>query len=128
MSSTPPPPPNYNNLTFASKTNTPNGQVSASTLFHYHQSASPTGPIVWADYSGGQIAQGFLIATIQADGVLDARYQHVNTSGELMTGKCKSTPESHFVIVNVSFSRMLVFPVQLDIRLKVTDITALMIR
>ena len=93
MSSTPPPPPNYNNLTFASKTNTPNGQVSASTLFHYHQSASPAGPIVWADYSGGQIAQGFLIATIQADGVLDARYQHVNTSGELMTGKCKSTPE-----------------------------------
>jgi hypothetical protein len=25
--------------------------------------------------------------------VLDARYQHVNTSGELMTGQCKSTPE-----------------------------------
>jgi hypothetical protein len=83
----------YNNRTFASQSNTPNGEVSASTLFHYHQSESPNGPIVWAEYGGGLIAKGFLIATIQADGVLEARYQHVNTSGVLMTGKCRSTPE-----------------------------------
>jgi hypothetical protein len=90
----PPPPPNYNNRTFAPLTNTPNGQVSPSTLFHYYQSSSPSGsPIVWAEYAGGSIAKGFLIATVQADGTLDARYQHVDTSGELMTGMCRSTPE-----------------------------------
>jgi hypothetical protein len=95
MSSPPPPPaPNYNNRTFASTTNTPNGQVSSATLFHYHQSDSPNGSIVWASYSGGQIVKGFLIATVQQPkGVLDARYQHVNSSGELMTGRCSSTPE-----------------------------------
>jgi hypothetical protein len=56
--------------------------------------SSPTSPpIVWAEYAGGLIVKGSLIATVQADGVLDARYQHVNTSGELMTGQCRSTPE-----------------------------------
>jgi hypothetical protein len=93
----PPPTPNYNNRTFASHSNTPNGQVSPSTLFHYHQSesSSPTSPpIVWAEYAGGLIVKGSLIAIVQTDGVLDARYQHVNTSGELMTGQCRSTPEA----------------------------------
>lgn len=37
--------------------------------------------------------RGFLIATLEADSKLNARYQHVNVSGELMTGRCQSTPE-----------------------------------
>lgn len=90
----PPPTPNFNNRTFATQLNTPNGQVSPSTLFHYHQSSSPSGPpIVWAEYAGGPIVKGSLIATVQADGLLDARYQHVDTSGEWMTGQCRSTAE-----------------------------------
>ncbi|WP_460975914.1 n-acetylglutamate synthase [Spirosoma knui] len=79
----------YDNKVFRSVTNTANGEVSGDTLFHYHQE----GRIVWADYAGGSIAKGFLIATVQDDNSLDMRYQHVNTQGELMTGRCQSTPE-----------------------------------
>lgn len=85
------PPPNYANRTFAPKTNSPNGEVDATTLFHYHQDSNS--PLVWAEYSGGLVQKGFLIATVQPNGELDARYQHVNSAGELMTGKCWSTPE-----------------------------------
>ncbi|KAJ1323998.1 homoserine kinase type II [Microdochium nivale] len=84
----------YNNKTFRSSSNTDNGEVSPATVFHYHQD----GNIVWAEYTGGSIARGFLIATVvqggtDVEGTLDARYEHVNTSGELMTGRCRSTPE-----------------------------------
>lgn len=80
---------NYDGKTFGSSANTANGEVGADTRFHYHQQ----GNIVWAEYSGGSIVRGSLIATVQADDSLDLRYHHVNTSGELMTGKCHSTPE-----------------------------------
>ncbi|MVM28587.1 n-acetylglutamate synthase [Spirosoma sp. HMF4905] len=79
----------YNNKTFRSITNTSNGEVSGDTLFQYHQD----GQIVWAEYSGGSIAKGFLIAKLLDSNCLDMRYQHVNTQGELMTGRCHSTPE-----------------------------------
>ena len=82
----------YHNKTFISTSNSANGEVSSATVFHYHQSHNNP-RIVWAEYTGGSIAKGFLIATIQPDYTLDARYEHVNTSGELMTGKCRSTPE-----------------------------------
>lgn len=83
---------NYNDRIFRSSSNTPNGEVSAATTFQYHQDDSSP-PIVWATYSGGSISRGFFIGTVQNDNTLDARYQHVNISGELMTGKCRSTPE-----------------------------------
>ncbi|KAK3186551.1 hypothetical protein K4F52_004591 [Lecanicillium sp. MT-2017a] len=81
---------NYDGKIFASAANTANGEVGADTRFHYHQQGS----IVWAEYSGGSIARGNLIATVLPDGSLDMRYHHVNTSGELMTGKCHATPET----------------------------------
>jgi hypothetical protein len=49
---------NYNNKTFVSKENTDNGEVSSQTIFKYYQEGS----IVWADYSGGEIVKGHLIA------------------------------------------------------------------
>lgn len=79
----------YNNKTFRSVTNTENGEVTAETTFWYHQE----GQLVWAEYQGGSITKGFLIANVQEDNSLDMRYQHVNTQGELMTGRCHSTPE-----------------------------------
>jgi len=79
----------YNNKTFRPASNSPNGAVDDTTRFSYHQD----GCIVWAEYSGGSIKKGFLIATVKEDGSLDMRYHHVNTNGELMTGKCKSIPE-----------------------------------
>lgn len=81
--------PMYDNKVFRSVTNTSNGEVSGETQFHYHQ----RGQLVWAEYAGGAIVKGFLIATVQDDDSLEMRYQHVNTEGELMTGRCHSTPE-----------------------------------
>ncbi|KAH7349647.1 hypothetical protein B0T11DRAFT_289621 [Plectosphaerella cucumerina] len=79
----------YDGRVFGSAANTANGEVGADTRFYYHQD----GKIVWAEYSGGSIVRGYLIATVQADDSLDMRYEHVNKEGELMTGRCHSTPE-----------------------------------
>ncbi len=81
---------NYDNRKFRSVSNSAAGDVGAETIFHYHQD----GDLVWAEYSGGEIAYGTLIAKRGPDGILDMRYQHLNQSGELMTGECVSTPES----------------------------------
>jgi hypothetical protein len=79
---------NYNNRAFRSIANTPNGEVSGDTIFHYQQQ----GDIVSATYSGGSIVHGSLLAKVDDEGCLDMRYQHINQRGELMTGKCRSTP------------------------------------
>ena len=74
---------------FQSISNTDNGEVSSDTLFHYHQD----GEIVTAEYSGGSIVKGHLIAKVLDTGQMDMRYHHVNTDGQIMLGKCLSTPE-----------------------------------
>lgn len=79
----------FDNRTFRSISNSDTGQVGSETLFHYHQD----GDVVWAEYSGGEIVRGTLIAKVQADDSLEMRYQHVNRKGELMTGVCTSIPE-----------------------------------
>jgi hypothetical protein len=81
---------NYDGRKFRSVNNTPNGEVDAQTIFHYYQRDS----IVWATYQGGSIQWGTLIAKMDETGCLDMRYQHVNVSGELMTGECRSVPET----------------------------------
>jgi hypothetical protein len=79
----------YDNRNFRSIANSGNGEVRGNTIFHYHQD----GEVVWAEYSGGEIIRGMLIAKVLADGSLDMRYQHINRRGELMTGVCRSIPE-----------------------------------
>lgn len=80
---------NLDGRTFRSVSNTENGEVSTSTIFHYRQA----GDVVTADYSGGSIVAGHLIARMLNDGRLDMRYHHLNDKGELMLGTCLSTPE-----------------------------------
>ena len=80
---------NYNGRRFRSRTNSDTGDVGPETVFHYHQDDRT----VWAEYSGGDIQKGFLIAACDEDGVLDMRYQHIDVNGELKTGKCRSTPQ-----------------------------------
>lgn len=80
---------NYDNRKFTSVANSDTGEVSAETVFDYHQKDD----LVWAEYKGGAILFGNLIAKCDADGNLDMRYQHLNKDGALMTGICKSTPE-----------------------------------
>ena len=79
----------YDNRNFRSISNSASGEVGSETVFHYHQKDD----IVWAEYSGGEIARGSLIAKVLPDDSLEMRYQHVNRKGELMTGVCTSTPE-----------------------------------
>ncbi len=81
---------NYDNKTFASVQNSETGEVSAETVFHYHQKDN----LVWAEYAGGEIVFGNLIGKIADNETLEIRYQHLNQKGELMTGKCFSTPET----------------------------------
>ena len=73
---------------FASVSNTDNGEVSEDTLFYYHQEGS----IVWAEYEGGPIKKGHLIANVIKGAKLEMRYHHINNGGEIMIGKCISTP------------------------------------
>lgn len=80
---------NLEGRVFRSVMNTKNGEVGADTVFHYHQS----GDVVSAEYRGGAILVGHLVARVLPDGRLDMRYHHVNADGELMVGKCLSTPE-----------------------------------
>ena len=80
---------NYDNKTFASVQNSKTGEVGAETHFQYHQRDD----LVWAEYAGGAIRFGSLIAKVTDGDCLEMRYQHLNIKGELMTGKCFSTPE-----------------------------------
>ena len=80
---------NYDNRVFKSAANSETGEVSNETRFYYHQKDD----LVWAEYAGGEIVFGNLIAKVIRDDCLEMRYQHLNKSGELMTGKCFSTPE-----------------------------------
>ena len=79
----------YNGKRFRSTQNSAGGDVNGETVFHYHQD----GHVVWADYAGGAVHKGSLIATVDEHGVLDMRYQHVDQHGALKTGVCRSTPE-----------------------------------
>ena len=80
---------NYDNKTFASVKNSATGEVSSETIFNYHQ----TDDLVWAEYAGGAIVFGNLVAKVVENDCLEMRYQHLNVSGELMTGECVSMPE-----------------------------------
>lgn len=75
---------------FRSVSNTANGEVGTETLFYYHQD----GDRVWAEYRGGSVVYGHLLARVLENGSLDMRYHHINSSGELMVGQCLSTPEN----------------------------------
>lgn len=80
---------NYNDRKFRSVQNSSSGEVDSETIFHYHQE----GDLVWAEYSGGEIVRGSLIAKCSPEGILNMRYHHLNRRGDLMTGECRSTPE-----------------------------------
>jgi hypothetical protein len=76
----------FNNKKFKALSNSENGEVSEDTVFHYHQDME----LIWADYSGGNVINGFLVGKIQGTNNLEFVYQHVNSKMEIMTGKCSS--------------------------------------
>lgn len=80
---------NYNNKKFQPVQNTENGETSSHTIFKYKQS----GNILTAKYEGGKILRGHLIGVVSRKGEIEMRYHHINSMGQLMTGKCFSVPE-----------------------------------
>ncbi len=79
---------NLEGKVFKSIANTENGEVDGDTLFRYHQD----GNHVWAEYAGGSIVHGHLVAIKQVDGTLEMHYHHINDQDEVMIGRCTSTP------------------------------------
>lgn len=79
----------YDGKIFRSMNSSENGEVTSETIFKYYQQ----GRIVWAEYSGGSIIKGHLMATVDDAGNLDMRYHHINDRDEIMTGQCHSRPE-----------------------------------
>jgi hypothetical protein len=79
---------NYDGRVFRSVENSAGGDVGGQTTFHYHQRQE----MVWATYQGGAVTLGTLLATVDANGVLDMRYQH-RAAGVWKSGRCQSRPE-----------------------------------
>jgi len=72
----------FNNKTFLLVQNSKNGQVNSDTVFKYQQD----GNLVTADYFGGSIKYGKIIAHLQGD-KLNMLYQCLTTDNELKAGK-----------------------------------------
>ena len=72
----------FNNKTFLLVKNTNNGHVNSETVFKYKQD----GNLVTADYFGGSIKYGKIIADLQGD-KLNMLYQCLTTDNELKAGK-----------------------------------------
>lgn len=76
---------NLNGKKFKSVLSSENGEVNSDTIFNYRQNQK----IIWATYEGGDIIFGTLSGMINKN-KLSFRYQHQNTKGEFMTGKCET--------------------------------------
>lgn len=73
---------NFNNKIFSLLVNSENGTVNSETIFKYKQE----GNLVTADYYGGSIKYGKIIANLNNNS-LDMLYQCITTENELKAGK-----------------------------------------
>ena len=73
---------NFNKKTFALLQNTEGGQVNAETVFKYKQK----GNLVTADYTGGSVVYGKIIAQLEGD-TLNMLYQCLTADNQLKAGK-----------------------------------------
>jgi hypothetical protein len=55
----------------------------------YHQQQD----LIWAEFAGGEVRRGSLAGTSAPDGELQFAYCMVLTSGESITGVCRSVPQ-----------------------------------
>lgn len=79
----------YHGRRFRPVTTSENGEVSADTVFVYRQA----GNVLSSEYGGASIEVGHLLGIVDHDGSLEFSYHQVSRGGELMTGRCRSTPE-----------------------------------
>ncbi|MDO1500428.1 n-acetylglutamate synthase [Winogradskyella maritima] len=79
----------YHNRIFKPVSTSSNAEVTEDTIFHYKQ----TEDRVQCSYKSKAILEGHLLGTVDEHGVITMVYHQINTKGELMTGRCTSTPE-----------------------------------
>lgn len=77
---------NFNNKKFALVDNSKNGEVNTDTIFEYKQD----GDLVTADYAGGTVKYGKIIAHLNND-ELNMVYQCLTIENELKAGKAIAT-------------------------------------
>jgi hypothetical protein len=75
--------PSYDGLLFGPLEPTP-----GSVVGHYHQQDD----LVWADFAGGPVRTGRLVGVRDAAGVIEAAYCQIMLDGEVVAGRCLSTP------------------------------------
>ncbi|MEN2414774.1 hypothetical protein [Flavobacterium mesophilum] len=73
---------NFNNKRFVLIQNSQSGQVNSETIFNYKQENN----LITADYFGGTIKYGKIIAELQTD-KLNMLYQCLTTDNQLKAGK-----------------------------------------
>lgn len=73
---------NFNNKTFSLVENSANGKADSETIFNYRQE----GNLVTADYQGGSVRYGKIIAELEGD-KLHMLYQCMTIDNELKAGK-----------------------------------------
>jgi hypothetical protein len=59
-----------------------------SVVGHYHQQEN----LVSAEFSGDSVLAGRLVGLVDEHGVIDAAYCQIMRDGELVAGRCVSTP------------------------------------
>ncbi|HEX8095029.1 hypothetical protein [Jatrophihabitans sp.] len=64
------------------------GVAGARPVAVYRQA----GDLLWGEFSGGQVRRGALTGTCAPDGTLDFAYCMVFQGGEIVSGRCHSTP------------------------------------
>ena len=66
----------------------PSDPASGSVLGHYFQQDD----LVWAEFSGDRVRTGRLVGLRNQAGVIDAAYCQIMADGEVVAGRCLSTP------------------------------------
>jgi hypothetical protein len=62
--------------------------VPGSVIGHYHQRSE----LIWAEFGGDRVRTGRLVGICDNDGVIDAAYCQIMADGEVVAGRCVSTP------------------------------------
>jgi len=75
--------PSYDGLLFG-----PAEPVPGSVIGHYHQHDD----LVWAEFGGDRVRTGRLVGVRDPVGVIEAAYCQIMADGEVVAGRCVSTP------------------------------------
>lgn len=78
----------YDGRTFRSSAAETAGGDGLGPIGHYRQ----RGDLVWARFSGGAVVHGSLAGTCAEDGTLTLAYCQVLSDGQVVAGRCTTTP------------------------------------